>query len=152
MATQASLGTEVDQSQITQREFNVPDEERVLTTSNANSHFYQSKTSVVASLLAAGYSVGADALHSARDFDDKHLISLQAKVAVEQVKVKAHELDKQLGISEKAQAIEKAVNEKVKQLDESWKISEKANLAANTLKNTAEAVSKTAATKVNNEN
>jgi hypothetical protein len=76
------------------------------------------------------------------------LLSLQAKVAVEQVKVKAHEIDKQLGISEKALALEKTINEKVKQLDDSWKISEKANLAANTFKNTVVGVSQTAATKV----
>jgi len=129
----------VDQSKITQRDFgNVPDENR-------------SKTSVIASLLAAGYSLANDALEDAKEYDEKHNISLRAKVAVDQFLVKAHEIDVQYGISEKAAAAKntvvektKPVVEKAKQVDSEYKISEKASQAATTVKTTAQ----TAASKI----
>lgn len=67
------------------------------------------------------------------------MFTLNAKVAVEQVKVKAHEIDKQFGISEKAAAFEKSFNEKAKQLDDSLKITETATVAANVIMSTAQA-------------
>jgi len=122
-----SSTNEVPQSQITQRTFPVADDQR-------------SKTSVVASLLAAGYVLTNDAFEKAKEVDEKHSISLQAKVALEQVKVKAHEIDVQLGISEKASTLQKQATEKVKQIDEQLHISEKATAAANTIKTTATTV------------
>lgn len=129
----------VDQSKITQRDFgNVPDENR-------------SKTSVIASLLAAGYTLANDALDEAKEYDEKHNISLRAKVAVDQLLVKAHEIDVHYGISEKATAAKntvvektKPVVEKAKQVDSEYGISEKAAQAATTVKTTAQ----TAASKI----
>lgn len=122
------LGQQVDPDHITQRDFgNVSDEER-------------SKTSVIASLLAAGYVLGTDVLDQAKDYDEKHNLSLQAKVAVEQIKVKAHELDQQLKISETAASIKNATMEKAKQINENFQITEKANAAATTVKVGASAV------------
>jgi len=129
----------IDQSKITQRDFgNVPDENR-------------SKTSVVASLLAAGYTLANEALEEAREYDEKHNISLRAKVAVDQLLVKAHEIDVQYGISEKATAAKNTVVEKTKpvvdrakQVDTDYKISEKASQAATSVKTSAQ----TAAAKI----
>jgi hypothetical protein len=120
----AEMGAPVSEEHITQRDFGgVPDDER-------------SKTSVVASMVASGYVLGSDILTKAKEYDDKHMISLQAKVALEQIKVKAHEIDKQYGISEKVTATKTAVVEKAKKIDEDYKISEKAAQAANTVKTT----------------
>jgi len=113
----------VPQSSITQRNYDVPDEQR-------------SKTSVIASLLASGYILASDAAQTAKEIDEKHMISLQAKVAMEQIKVKAYEIDKQYGISEKASAIGKSVSDTAKKIDEGFGISEKASQAAQTVKQT----------------
>jgi len=121
------LGTPTDAATITQRNFNdIPDDQR-------------SKTSVIASLLAAGYVLANDALQKAKDYDDKHNLSLQAKVAVEQLKVKAHEIDQTYKISEKAAAVKTATVEKAKQMDEEYKISQKVDQATTSVKNTASA-------------
>lgn len=117
-------GTPVPESNITQRDFGgVTDENR-------------SKTSVVASLLAAGYVLADDALNAAKEIDEKNSISLNVKVAVEQLKVKAHEIDKQYGISEKATSIKNQVSEKAKQLDQEYKISELVTGAAKSVQQT----------------
>lgn len=62
----------------------------------------QTKTSVIASLIAAGYSVGDDALKRAREYDDKHSISEHIKVGAQILKAKVDEIDQKLGITEKA--------------------------------------------------
>ena len=67
---------------------------------------------------------------------EKHNLSLQAKVALETIKVKAQEIDKQYGISEKATAAKTAAVEKAKKLDEEFHITEKAATAANAVKTT----------------
>ena len=55
---------ELKAEDISQKEFHVADSQR-------------SKTSVVASLAAAGYTVGEDALTKAKAYDEKHMITLQ---------------------------------------------------------------------------
>jgi len=115
--------TEVPADHITQRDFGVPDDQR-------------SKTSVVASLLAAGYVLGQDVLVAAKEVDEKNMISLQAKVAVASVTAKLHEFDVSYGISEKASNIQKQATEKVKQLDEQYKISEMAKEVGNKITTT----------------
>jgi len=112
---------QVPPSQITQREFPVPDDERT-------------KTSVIASLIASGYVIASDTLAQAKEFDEKHMLSLQAKVAMEKIKVKAHEVDQQLGISEKVAAVKTSASEQVKKLDEGLHISETATQIGNTIK------------------
>lgn len=131
--TPTPLGAPVDESNITQRDFHgVADEHRT-------------KTSVVASLMAAGYVFGADALDRAKEYDEKHNISLQAKVAVEQLKVKAHEIDQTYHISEKAQQVKTAVVEKGKQIDESYHLTEKAQQVKTSVTSTAQNVAAKAA-------
>jgi len=112
---------------ITERPHVVPDGERT-------------KTSVVASLLAAGYVLGTDTIGKARDLDEKHMISLQLKVGAEQIKAKANEIDKQLHISETATAIKTGVVEKAREVDEKLHISEKVGAAAEATKIQANAL------------
>jgi hypothetical protein len=92
----------------------------------------RSKTSVVVSLMAAGYVVGTEALQKAKDLDEKHMISLQLKVGAEMLKAKAHELDQQYHISEKAQALKNAAEAKAKSVDEKYHITEKATMLKDT--------------------
>jgi len=112
---------------ITNRTFTAPDHER-------------SKTSVVASMLAAGYVLGTDSVAKAREFDEKHMISLQLKVGAEQVKAKANEIDKALHISETANVIKTVTMEKAKEMDEKLHISENMNRAADAVKQQASAL------------
>src|SRR5690554_4403286 len=90
---------------------------------------FQTKTSVVASLLASGYVLGSDVLSTAQKYDgttflgifspilEENSISLKLKVGMEQVKVKAHEIDVQYGITEKASNLKKTASEKASKLD-----------------------------------
>jgi len=118
-------GTPVASEHITNRDFGgVADHDRT-------------KTSVIASLLASGYVLAQDALGKARTYDEEHNITLQLKVGVEQLKVKAHEIDQQYGISEKAAQVKLQASEKAKKLNEEYHISEKANAAAESVKLTA---------------
>jgi len=112
---------------ITQRSHSVPDAERT-------------KTSVIASMIAAGYVLGSDTIGKARDLDDKHMITLQLKVGAEQIKAKANEIDRQLHISETATAIKTGVVEKAKEVDEKLHITEKVGAAANAAKQQATAL------------
>jgi len=119
-------GSQIPPEKITKRDYgDVPDDQR-------------SKTSVVASLLAAGYVLANDALEKAKSYDEKHNLSTRAKATVEQIKVKVNEIDVQYGISDKATAMKNSVTETAKKLDSDYKISEKASLAANTVKLTAQ--------------
>jgi len=114
------------QAVITERQHAVPDSERT-------------KTSVMASLVAAGYVLGSDTIQKARDVDEKHMISLQLKVGAEQIKAKANEIDKTLHISETATAIKTGVVEKAKEVDEKLHITEKVDAAVSAAKQQASA-------------
>jgi predicted RND superfamily exporter protein len=124
--------TEVPPDNITNRTFTAPDHER-------------SKTSVMASLLAAGYVLGSDTVSQARDFDEKHMITLQLKVGAEQVKAKANEIDRALHISETANVIKTVTLEKAKEVDEKLGITDKVNQAADAVKQQANALATKAA-------
>jgi len=117
---------------ITVRPQSVPDSERT-------------KTSVVASMVAAGYVLGSDAIGRAKEIDEKHMISLQIKVGAEQIKAKANEIDRQLHITETATAIKTAAFVKAKEVDEKLQISVKVGAAAEIAKAQANAI----ATKAN---
>jgi len=115
------------QADITQRPQIAPDSER-------------SKTSVIVSMLAAGYVLGGDAVTRAREVDEKHMISLQLKVGAEQIKAKANEIDNRLHITETATTIKNVAVEKAREVDEKLGITEKASVAAAVAKGAAGAV------------
>jgi len=123
----AEPGTQIPSENITQRDFGAPDEERT-------------KLSVLASMTASGYVLASDALNKAKQYDEEHNITLQLKVGMEQLKVKAHEVDQTYGISEKAASVKHTAEEKAKKLNEDYKITEKASAAAEKVKSTAGAV------------
>jgi len=120
---------EVDASAppVAEKPYNVPDSE-------------STKTSVMASLLAAGYVLGSDAINKAKSVDEQHKISQQFKVGAEQIKIKANELDKTLHISETANTIKTGVVDKVKEVDEKLHISEKVGAVATAAKQQATAL------------
>lgn len=121
-ATSEVHGTPVDTKNITHKDFGgVPDEQR-------------SKTSVVASLLAAGYVLTENALDKAKEYDEKTNFSAKAKETVDQLKVKAHEIDVQYGISDKATAVQKTITDTAKKIDAELGLSDKASIAANVIK------------------
>jgi len=97
------------QASASEKQFGVPDQHRT-------------KTSVVASVLAAGYTVGEDAMKKAKDYDEKHSLS-------QTVKTKATEIDKKLGISETAAAAASYVGSLLNSVDNSFGISAKAAVA-----------------------
>ncbi|EGC31706.1 hypothetical protein DICPUDRAFT_156413 [Dictyostelium purpureum] len=101
--------TSQSEEDIVNREHSVPDSERT-------------KTSVIASVIAAGYSVGQDAVIKARQVDEEHMISLNIKVGAEAVKAKANEIDNKLHITENATAVKNVVVEKAQQIDEKFQI------------------------------
>jgi len=77
------------------RDFSVPDEQR-------------SKTSVVASLLAGGYSLGADAAQKAKEYDEKYGLTAPLYAGAEQVKQAVLAVNEQYKISETATGIANA--------------------------------------------
>jgi len=119
-------GTPVEAQHIAQKDFgDVSDEQR-------------SKTSVIASILAAGYVLADNALEKAKDIDEKTNFSHRAKQTVDSMKVKAHEIDVQYKISEKATAVKNTITESAKKIDNELGLSEKAQLAATVIKSTAQ--------------
>jgi len=117
---------------ITNRNHTAPDADRT-------------KTSVVASMIAAGYHLGADAVGRARELDEKHLISVQLKVGADQIKAKASEIDTKLHISETASFVKDAAVAKAQEVDASLHITATVGAAADAVKYQANAL----ATKVN---
>jgi len=123
-------GTPVSSEHITHRDFGgVHDNERT-------------KTSVLASMVAAGYVLASDSLTKAKSYDEEHTqFSTKLKQGVEVVQNKASELDKQYGISDKVGAVKQSATEKAKKLDEDYHLSEKASAAVQSVKQTAQSVS-----------
>jgi RNA recognition motif-containing protein len=101
----------------------IPNKEHVLPAEQ------RSKTSVVASMLAAGYNLGTDAITRAKDVDEQNQLSVKAAAAAAAAKEKMLEIDRQLHISETFDKAQTAVVTKAKEIDESWKISDNVNAA-----------------------
>jgi RNA recognition motif-containing protein len=109
--------TTVNADQIQQRDHSAPDAQR-------------SKTSVIASLFAAGYSLGDDVVRKAREYDEHHSITAHVKVGADIVKAKIQQVDQQFGISDKAATVRDAAILGVQRIDDNLKISDKATSIA----------------------
>lgn len=107
-----NLGELVPQEKIMTRDYKVPDEQRT-------------KTSVIASLIAAGYILGQDAIGKAKEFDEKHNLSVKAKAAVDTAKSKLEEFDRNYKITEKTTQLKQNISTKATQIDQEYHISEK---------------------------
>jgi len=121
-STPEAVRKELYGDQVPNKEHSVPAEQRT-------------KTSVVASMLAAGYILGNDAILKARDIDEQNQISVKAAAAVEVVKAKAVEIDQKLRISENAAAL----GQRVRQLDEQYRVSDNLQAAYKTASDSVEA-------------
>jgi len=100
--------------QIENKTYAVPDQERT-------------QTSVIASLLAAGYNLGTDAIQKAREYDEQHAITRTLKEKTDALKVKAQQLDSEYKISETASAWTSAATQFFGDLNTMYGISDKAN-------------------------
>lgn len=103
---------------------------------------------MIASLIAAGYSVGQGTLTKAKDYDEKHMITDKLKAGADNIKAKAAEIDAQYKITETVQAGVNAVTDKAKAVDERFGITATANAAFNTVSATATAAGNAVAAKV----
>jgi len=114
--TETGVTHELNEDKIENKKHSVPDDER-------------SKTSVVASMLAAGYVLGSDAITKARDIDEQNQISLKAAAAAAAVKAKALEIDQQLKISETLGNIGSTIAAKAQEVDQSYHVTDNINYA-----------------------
>jgi len=100
----------VEGSAIPNKEFGVPDEQRT-------------KTAVIASLLAAGYTLGEDVIKRGKEYDEKFNFSNQVKVGVEEVKKTMIEVNNKLKITETASYLATTAGDNLKKIDEKYAIS-----------------------------
>jgi len=84
----------------------------------------RTSTSVIASLIAAGYKLGTDIIQRAKDYDEKHSITSTIKSGAEKIKTTAQDLDKKFHVTETATAIKNAAVDKVHEIDEKYHVSE----------------------------
>jgi len=94
----------------------------------------RSQTSVVASIIAAGYQLATGTLESAKSYDEKHAITAQIKAGAEDaiavVTAKAAEINTQYKISETTTAWTQAASAKMSEIDKKYGISDSANALA----------------------
>lgn len=107
----------------------------------------RTKTSVIASLVASGYTLSADAIRKAREFDEENHISARINTAAEAFGAKVKEIDEKLNISKTVESLSEQVAEKVKVVDQQLHISE----AANSVSTTVSAGVQTLGTKIKEE-
>eukprot|EP01121_Diplochlamys_sp_Union-15-3_P001978 TRINITY_DN116_c0_g1_i2.p1 TRINITY_DN116_c0_g1~~TRINITY_DN116_c0_g1_i2.p1 ORF type:complete len:303 (+),score=73.24 TRINITY_DN116_c0_g1_i2:47-955(+) len=99
-----------------------------------------SRSSIISSILSAGYKLGADVLQAAKDFDAKHGISSTISSGAEAIKHKVDEIDKQFKVSETASAIKNTAVDTVHAVDQKLGVSETFHAAKNTAAETVHAV------------
>jgi len=94
----------------------------------------RTQTSVIASIIAAGYQLTSGTLEAAKNYDEKHAITAQIKAgaegAIATVTAKASELDTQYKISETTTAWTQAASAKISEIDKKYGISDSANALA----------------------
>lgn len=119
--------TELSGAQIPNKGYNVPDDQR-------------SKISVVASLLAQGYTLGDDAIAKARSIDEQAHISERVSQAAAATRVKLAEIDQAYHISQTIGAIASGVAQKAQEVDQNWKISENVQHVMKNVSDTVEVI------------
>jgi len=97
----------------------------------------RSKTSVIASLLAAGFTLGEDAIIKARQIDEQNQISSKVVAAAEVAKDKILQIDQQYQISSTIGNVVQNVTAKAKEVDASYHVSENVQ---NVMKNVTDTV------------
>jgi len=87
----------------------------------------RTKTSVIASMLAAGYTLGADAVASARKIDEQNGLTQRLGVAADAVKDAVKKIDDSIHFTETMETISTEIAIKAKALDETLGISQTAS-------------------------
>jgi len=94
----------------------------------------RSQTSVIASLIAAGYELASGTLETAKAYDEKYAVTgsirASADTVVNAVKAKTSEIDAQYHISETTSAWYKAASDRVAEVDTRYGVSASANAVA----------------------
>jgi len=107
--------TEISGDQIPNKPHAVPADQRT-------------QTSVIAGLVAAGYTLGEDAIAKARKIDEEQQITTKVAVAVgaaaTATKEKIAQIDQAYHISEKVGSFAEGVSHKAREVDQSYHISE----------------------------
>lgn len=104
----------------------------------------RSATSVVASVLAAGYKLGDNALTTAKELDLKLQITQGVSNIATAAREKVAEVDQKLGLSEKAKVVSTAISEKAQAVDNQYHISEKATAMTSAVSNSVNTVARAA--------
>lgn len=104
----------------------------------------RSATSVVASVLAAGYKLGDNALATAKDLDSKLQITQGVSNIAAAAREKISEVDQRLGVSEKAKAVGSAIGEKATAVDNQYHLSERATALTSAVSNSVNTVARAA--------
>eukprot|EP00028_Trichosphaerium_sp_Am-I-7-wt_P004905 CAMPEP_0168526924 /NCGR_PEP_ID=MMETSP0405-20121227/12278_1 /TAXON_ID=498012 /ORGANISM="Trichosphaerium sp, Strain Am-I-7 wt" /LENGTH=384 /DNA_ID=CAMNT_0008549901 /DNA_START=19 /DNA_END=1174 /DNA_ORIENTATION=- len=115
--TEKTVKIEVIGDDIQQKNYDAPADQRT-------------KTSVIASLIAAGYKLGNDVIAKAKKTDEEYSISARLQQGADSIKAKAAEVDEKLGVSATAATLGNAVVSTAQELDQRYKVSE--NVAATT--------------------
>jgi len=105
----------------------------------------RTETSVIASLIAAGYSLGTDTIDQARAYDEQHGITEAFNAQTEALKEKAKEIDAQYKISETASAWGSAAYSWFGGIDQKYGISQTAASLKQTSTDAAKKVSESEA-------
>jgi hypothetical protein len=120
----SSLTTEISGDQIPKKS-EVPTDQRT-------------HVSVIAGLLAAGYTLGSDAFAKAKQVDEQNQLSTKLAAAATATKEKITQLDQTYHISEKVGNVVENVSNKAKEVDQNWKISENVSNVVKNVTDTAE--------------
>jgi len=102
-----------DQKDITNKDHQVPDAQR-------------SQTSTVASLIAAGYTLGTDALHKAKEYDEQHGLTTTLLNSAQPLISRASEIDQQYQVSTQVGAVASTLWSGAKEIDNQMHITETA--------------------------
>eukprot|EP01090_Pellita_catalonica_P016892 TRINITY_DN4983_c0_g1_i1.p1 TRINITY_DN4983_c0_g1~~TRINITY_DN4983_c0_g1_i1.p1 ORF type:complete len:372 (-),score=110.02 TRINITY_DN4983_c0_g1_i1:141-1256(-) len=136
-AKAAEAATTLDDTEVTVTGDEIQNKKHALPASQ------RSHTSVIASLVAAGYELANGTLEKARAVDDQHKISATVTSGLTTAQAKASELDKEYKISETASSFTNSLVQTVAAYDQTYGISEAAKGAYTA---TSDAVKATAAT------
>jgi len=93
----------------------------------------RSQTSVVASLLARGYTLSANAVNSARKFDEEKGISKKASEIADQAAAGVRDIDEKLGVSATLQTFGTTIQQKASEIGQTYQVTEKAQVASQVL-------------------
>jgi hypothetical protein len=130
----------INERPITVQQANLESEQRaktdkqteVVNKTNLPPPEQRSKTSVIASILAAGYKLSHDALEKAKQYDESIGFSETIKQKLQEGVSKVKEVDEKLGVSTKAKELGDKVNQTITGLDQKFGVTTTVSAVAET--------------------